>query len=273
MFAAVEPLLLVGAGKMGGAMLDGWLDRGLSPGELTVLDPFVGADRRRQLEAAGISVSERSAEISRPAFKTAVIAVKPQVMTEVLDSVRPLVGPQTLIVSVAAGIRLSTLEMAFRPGQPVVRMMPNTPAQIRMGMSVCVHNSFVGGDQRNAADTLARAVGETAWVDDEGLIDAVTAVSGSGPAYVFLLVECLAGAAREAGLPTELADRLARQTVIGSGALLAASSLPAAELRSNVTSPNGTTAAALAVLMGNDGLQPLMTRAVEAARRRSVELG
>lgn len=273
MLADAQPLLLVGAGKMGGAMLDGWLDQGLDPRQVTVLDPFVEADRKEELEQAGSVVGRDARDVSQRNLKTLVIAVKPQVMADALAAIRPLAQAETLVISVAAGIRLAALEQGFRPGQPVVRIMPNTPAQVRMGMSVAIANAHVTPAQRGVADALARAVGDAAWVDDEALIDAVTAVSGSGPAYVFLLAECLAQAAREAGLPSELAERLARQTVAGAGALLAASPLPASELRRNVTSPKGTTAAALALLMAEDGLQPLMTRAVQAARQRSIELG
>ena len=151
--------------------------------------------------------------------------------------------------------------------------MPNTPAQVGMSMTVAVPNANVTNAERDVVEELLRAIGKLAWIDDEALIDAVTAVSGSGPAYVFLLAECLAEAAREAGLPDDLAELLARQTVAGAGALLAASPLSPAVLRKNVTSPGGTTAAALSVLMADDGLQPLLTRAVEAAKKRSIELG
>ena len=179
----------------------------------------------------------------------------------------------TVILSIAAGIRLANLATPFAAEQPIVRAMPNTPAQVGMGMSVAIANAHVTPAQRDKVQALLAAVGEVAWLADEGLMDAVTAVSGSGPAYVFLLAECLAEASRQVGLPAELSDRLARQTVAGAGALLAASGESAATLRQNVTSPRGTTAAALSVLMAADGLQPLLTRAVEAAKRRSIELG
>jgi pyrroline-5-carboxylate reductase len=151
--------------------------------------------------------------------------------------------------------------------------MPNTPAQVGMGMTAAIANALVREAQRAVVDALLAAIGKVAWLDDESQMDAVTAVSGSGPAYVFLLAECLAEAGRKAGLPADIADLLARQTVAGAGALLGDSPLPPATLRTNVTSPKGTTAEALAVLMAEDGLQPLMTRAVEAAKRRSIELG
>lgn len=270
---ASEPLLLVGAGKMGGAMLDRWLDFGLEAPKLTVLDPHVSEERAASLAEAGACVAKDAAGVARRDYRTAVLAVKPQAMADVLPEVAPLVAPGTVIVSIAAGVQIATLEAAFGAGQPVVRAMPNTPAQVGKGMTVAVANAAVSGLQKSAVDALLSAVGAFAWVDDEALIDAVTAVSGSGPAYVFLLAECLAEAARRVGLPDELADLLGRQTVTGAGALLSESPLPPDTLRKNVTSPGGTTAAALSVLMAEDGLQPLLTRAVEAAKKRAIELG
>lgn len=273
MFAGAGPLLLVGAGNMGGAMLKGWLDKGLDPAQLTVLDPNIDESLRTELRDDGGSCAALAEEISDRDFRTLVLAVKPQVMEFVLSAVAPLANAETTVVSVAAGIRLTALEAAFPPGQPVIRAMPNTPAQIGMGMTVAVANAHVAEEQRKAVDVLLGAIGKVAWVEDESLIDAVTAVSGSGPAYVFLLAESLAEAGRQAGLPFELALTLARQTIAGAGLLLSSSPLPPDQLRRNVTSPNGTTAAALSVLMADDGLQPLLTRAVAAAKARSVELG
>jgi pyrroline-5-carboxylate reductase len=272
MLSAAEPLLLVGAGKMGGAMLARWLASGLDAASVAVLDPYIEKGRREELKRAGAQVADAAEDLSGRTFRTLVLAVKPQSIAEVLPAVAPLAGPDTLVVSVVAGVRLERLAAAFPEAQPVVRAMPNTPAQVGMGMTVAVANGHVSSAQREVVDTLLGAIGKLAWVEDEGLIDAVTAVSGSGPAYVFLLAECLAKAGSEAGLPPALAEILARQTVAGAGALLADSPLPAATLRENVTSPNGTTAAALSVLMAEDGLQPLMTRAVAAAKRRSIEL-
>jgi pyrroline-5-carboxylate reductase len=270
---AALPLLLVGAGKMGGAMLDRWLERGLDARRLTVLDPYIEEARRSALRQAGATVARTPEGMHAAGFAVLLIAVKPQSMAEAVPSVAPLAGPGTVIVSIAAGVRIARLAAPFPAGQPVVRAMPNTPAQVGEGMTVAVGNRNVSGPQRDIVGALLSAVGKVAWVEDEGLIDAVTAVSGSGPAYVFLLAECLAEAGRQAGLPHDLAELLGRQTVAGAGALLAASPLPPATLRQNVTSPKGTTAAALEVLMAKDGLQPLLTRAVEAAKRRSIELG
>ncbi len=273
MFAGARPLLLVGAGKMGGAMLEQWLRRGLPAAETVVLDPLLDDARRTGLEKAGATVIGNAAEADGRHYKCLVLAVKPQSMDEALAAVAPLAGPNSAIVSIAAGVRLAALEAGFPPRQPIVRAMPNTPAQIGKGVTVAVANAHVTERQRTEIDALLAAVGKVAWVGDEGLIDAVTAVSGSGPAYVFLLAECLEEAARRAGLPADLATLLARETVAGAGALLGASPVSPDVLRRNVTSPGGTTAAALSVLMAEDGLQALMARAVDAAKRRSAELG
>ena len=273
MLEGERPLLLVGAGRMGGAMLQRWLERGLDAARVTILDPALATDRRAALAEAGVTMAATPADAAGRDYAFVVLAVKPQTMAGALAEIAPLIAPDTVVVSIAAGVRLATFETALSDAQPIVRAMPNTPAQIGMGMSVAIANRHVGDMQRTAADALLAAVGDVAWIDDEALLDAVTAVSGSGPAYVFLLAECLGEAAREAGLPADLADRLARQTVVGAGALLGESPLPAAELRRNVTSPGGTTAAALEVLMAPDGWQALMTRAVEKAKRRSIALG
>jgi pyrroline-5-carboxylate reductase len=271
--SGAEPLLLVGAGKMGGAMLTRWLQRGLDGRKVTVLDPYLDAERRAALERNGVAVIADAKGAGGKALATIVLAVKPQSIDAVMPEIAPLAGAQTILVSIAAGVRLSKLQSFFRDGQPVVRSMPNTPAQVGQGMTVAVGNSHVDAAAQAIVDALLAAAGKVAWTKDEGLLDAVTAVSGSGPAYVFLLAECLAEAGRKAGLPDQLAEMLARQTVVGAGALLGESPLPAGTLRENVTSPKGTTAAALSVLMAEDGLQPLVTRAVEAAKKRSVELG
>lgn len=273
MLPGIRPLLLVGAGKMGGAMLDGWLQRGLEASRVTILDPYVDPGRRSSLGEAGVTLAAGAADAAGRSYAIVVLAVKPQTMGEALGQLAPLTPPDAVVVSIAAGVRLETLEAAFADTQPVVRAMPNTPAQVGMGMTVAVPNGHVDEAQRKAVDSLLAAVGRVAWIDDEALIDAVTAVSGSGPAYVFLLAECLAEAAREAGLPEDLGALLARQTVAGAGALLAESPLSPAELRRNVTSPGGTTAAALEVLMAEDGLRPLLVRAVAKAKQRSIELG
>jgi pyrroline-5-carboxylate reductase len=191
-------------------------------------------------------------------------------MGDALPALKALVGPQTLSLSIAAGTTVATIEAAL--GGAIIRAMPNTPAQVGRGMTGLFANPAATAEDRDLATSLLAAVGETGWVESEGLIDAVTAVSGSGPAYVFLLAEALTEAGIAAGLDPNLAARLARQTVTGAGELLYRSELPPGELRRNVTSPNGTTAAALDVLMAEDGLAKLMTRAVAAAKQRAEEL-
>ena len=264
------PLLLAGAGKMGGAILEGLLARGLDARQIIVQEPSpVPAVASFLADRAIDVVPQIDALTQSPAV--ILVAVKPQVIDAVLPGLSKLAGPRTLVLSIAAGRRLATFEKHF-PHAAVVRAMPNTPAAIQRGITVAVGNSSVSPEQRALADDLLSAVGEVLWVEDEALLDPVTAVSGSGPAYVFLLAECLAEAGRAAGLDAGLADHLARATIVGSAALLQASDLTAAELRRNVTSPGGTTAAALEILGGDEGLQKLMTAAVAAATKRGREL-
>jgi pyrroline-5-carboxylate reductase len=258
-------IALAGAGKMGGAMLTGWLAGGLDASRVVVIDPQPSAEISA-LAAKGLRLNPEGADH----VDTLVVAVKPQSFRDAGAALRALVAPSTLVVSIMAGTTIASLEEVC--GGAVVRAMPNTPASIGRGITVAVAANNVSATQRAIADALLRATGAVEWVDDESLIDAVTAVSGSGPAYVFLLAEELARAGVEAGLPEELATKLARATVAGSGELLHRSDLPASALRQNVTSPGGTTAAALDVLMAADGLRPLMIRAIAAATKRSKEL-
>lgn len=259
-------LVLVGAGKMGGAMLEGWLALGLDPKRVAIQEPQPAPDIAA-LAARGVRINPLSVDDA----SVIVIAVKPQVAGDVVPKLKSLVRPGTVAVSVMAGKTLAFLEGALGDCA-IVRSIPNTPAAIGRGITVAVPNAKVSAAQRALSHTLLSSVGAVEWVDDEGLIDAATAVSGSGPAYVFLLAETLARAGAAAGLPADLAARLARATVAGSGELLHRSPLDAATLRQNVTSPGGTTAAALAVLMAADGLDPLMEKAVAAATKRSREL-
>jgi pyrroline-5-carboxylate reductase len=263
------PLLLVGCGKMGGAMLAGWLGRGLDPAEAHVVEPNKAA-----LGDLADQVRHHADFSSLPAALTprvVVLAVKPQMMASALPGCRRFVGPATLFLSIAAGKTIAYFERELGRG-PLVRAMPNTPAAIARGISVAVANPDVTADQKEQADLLLKAVGEVAWVDRESLIDAVTALSGGGPAYVFLLMEYLAEAGAASGLPLELARRLARVTVSGAGELARQSSESVEQLRQNVTSPAGTTLEALKVLMADDGLKPLLVKAIAAATRRSREL-
>jgi pyrroline-5-carboxylate reductase len=260
-------IVLAGAGKMGGAMLSGWLAQGLNPKHVAVIEPHP-SDEISGLVARGIQLNPLPKEIG--AFATLVIALKPQMFREAGPKLKSFVGSSTLVVSIMAGTTIASLKEIC--GGSVVRAMPNTPAAIGRGITVAVAAKNVSAEQRAVANALLRATGSVEWVDNETLMDAVTAVSGSGPAYIFLLAEELARAGVEAGLPQELATKLARETVAGSGELLYRSELPSATLRQNVTSPGGTTAAALEVLMGPNGMQSLLTRAVAAATRRSKEL-
>jgi pyrroline-5-carboxylate reductase len=260
-------IVLAGAGKMGGAMLSGWLAQGLAAPRVAVIEPHP-SDELRALAAQGVRLNPTSQDIG--AVTALVIALKPQMFREAGAMLRSFAGPSTLVVSIMAGATIASIDEVC--GGNVVRAMPNTPAAIGRGITVAVAAGNVGAGQRAVADALLRATGSVEWIGDEALMDAVTAVSGSGPAYVFLLAEELARAGVEAGLPPDLATRLARETVAGSGELLHRSELASAALRQNVSSPGGTTAAALEVLMGPDGMQSLLTRAVAAATRRSREL-
>lgn len=267
--SAIRDLVLVGCGKMGGALLEGWLRLGMPPGSVRAIDPAPPREMAEFLARHGVS---RDATPRGPA-EIVLVAVKPQVMDAILPTMSAHVGPETLVVSVAAGKTIATFESVFGAHVPIVRTIPNTPAAVGRGMTVGVPNAAVGTEARAMTEALLSAVGRFEWIADEGLMDAVTAVSGSGPAYVFHLVEALAAAGTAQGLDAELAMRIARATVEGAGELLHASSLDAATLRQNVTSPGGTTAAALAHLMdGERGFPPLLRAAVAAATRRGHEL-
>jgi pyrroline-5-carboxylate reductase len=260
-------IVLAGAGKMGSAMLAGWLARGLDARHLAVIEPQPSNDIKAQL-AKGVRLNPSPKELG--AVATLVVALKPQSFRDAGAMLQSFTAPSTLVVSIMAGTTIDSIGEIC--GGSVVRAMPNTPAAIGRGITVAIAAQNVSAAQRAVADALLRAIGSVEWIGDESLMDAVTAVSGSGPAYIFLLAEELARAGIAAGLPAELATKLARETVAGSGELLHRSELGSATLRQNVTSPGGTTAAALEVLMGPDGMQQLMTRAVIAATRRSREL-
>ena len=260
-------LVLVGAGKMGGAMLEGWLARKLPPKKVIVLEPQP-SKAIKALAKRGVRINPKG-DVGRVA--ALVIAVKPQTAPDALPLLAALIDAKTVVVSIMAGRTLGFLEQHL-PNAAIVRAMPNTPAAIGRGITVAVGNRRVTAPARKLAHGLLAATGSVEWVDDEALMDAVTAVSGSGPAYVFLLAEAMAQAGAAAGLPAALAEKLARETVAGSGELLHRSAVPAATLRQNVTSPGGTTAAALEVLMGPGGVAPLMTKAVAAATKRGKDL-
>lgn len=262
-------VVLVGAGNMGGAMLKGWVDNGMQPDNITVLDPSISEPVKNTLVKSNIRHVETPQGVAAP--DVLILAIKPQMMEKVLPTLGMLVSEKTVVVSVAAGTKLSTISDAL--GEvAAVRVMPNTPALVLRGMSVGCANAVTSDKQRSHVDALMNAIGKMEWVEDEKLIDAVTAVSGSGPAYVFHLAECMAEAGVKAGLPNKLAMTLAIETISGAGELLRLSDDTPATLRKNVTSPNGTTAAALDVLMGKNTMQELFAKAIMAAKKRSEEL-
>ena len=262
-------LVLVGAGKMGGALLEGWVHFGLDPRKVAVLEPQPSS-QISALADRGVRLNPDAGTLVDVA--AIVLAVKPQTAAEILPPLATMIGLSTVVVSIMAGRTLKFLSAALDRPCAVVRAMPNTPAAIGRGITVAVPLG-ASDAQRELAHRLLSATGAVEWITDETLMDAVTAVSGSGPAYVFLLAEALAQAGTAAGLPSQLAEKLARETVAGSGELLHRSPLDAETLRKNVTSPGGTTAAALDVLMDKQGLGPLMNRAIAAATRRSRDLG
>lgn len=265
-------LLLVGAGKMGSALLAGWLAEGLDPGAVLVSDPAPPDDIQDILSAHKIALNPDIASLSKAPPQVVVLAVKPQIMDGILPGLQPIVGPTTVFLSIAAGKTIAAMKEGLGGGAAVVRSIPNTPAAIGRGITVACSGTGVSIAQEGLCTALLEAVGEVAWVADEALIDPVTAISGSGPAYTFYFVECLAEAGEALGLDPALAMQLARATVSGAGELMQVSGELAADLRKNVTSPGGTTEAALEVLMSAQGLKPLMQKAAERARDRAGEL-
>lgn len=273
----IEPLLVVGAGKMGGAILTAWLeaegpDGGLllAPKHVAVEDPGPPPEMIDLLAKYDIAPVARANLEGAPGL--VMLGVKPQMMADVLAGLKERIGPSSLVLSIAAGKTIADLERGLPDGTAIVRAMPNTPVLVQAGMTVLVANEAVSDAQRQALTALFSATGHVAWLDDEAGMDAVTAVSGSGPAYVFYLAECLTEAGVKAGLDERLALTLAEATIYGAGKLMTGSDLPPADLRVNVTSKGGTTAAALEVLMADDGIRPIVEKAVAAAARRSKEL-
>lgn len=264
-----DPIILVGAGNMGGALLAGWLKSGVPGSSIIVVDPNPSDAMRKQISDAG--ARHMTGVPGGVVAGVLFLAVKPQVMEALLPPLKSTMGLNTVVVSVAAGKTVAFLERHLGEGA-MVRAMPNTPAMIGRGITGAYANGAVSDAQRDIVDSLLRVSGPVEWVVQEADIDAVTAVSGSGPAYVFYLVECMAEAGRKLGLQADLAMRLARETVAGAGELLHQSPDEASRLRQNVTSPGGTTAAALAVLMADKGMQPLFDEALAAARHRAEEL-
>lgn len=262
---AKQGLVLLGCGKMGSAMLGGWLESGLPASSVWVIEP----NPSEWLKSTGVDLSGQLPK--KPGV--VLVAVKPQMMADALPALTAMGNGETVFVSVAAGIPLSTFETILGAQTPIVRAMPNTPAAIGQGITAVVGNKAVGISALNDAESLLRAVGDVIRVSDEGQIDAVTGVSGSGPAYVFHLIETLAAAGEAEGLDPATAMQLAKATVAGAGALAMSADESPEQLRINVTSPNGTTQAALEVLMDAEtGFPTLLRRAVKAATDRSREL-
>ena len=262
---ADQGLVLLGCGRMGSALLAGWLEGGLPPAAVWVVEPHPSD----WLKGQGVHLNAPLPE--RPAI--ALVAVKPQAMAAALPALKPFGGGGTVVLSIAAGTPIAFFEAALGAGTPVIRAMPNTPAAIRRGITALIGNAHAGAADMEMAESLLAAVGQTVRLESEAQMDAVTGVSGSGPAYVFHLIEALAAAGAAQGLPGDLALKLARATVAGAGALAEASAESPAQLRVNVTSPGGTTQAALEVLMDPEsGFPALLRRAVAAATERSREL-
>lgn len=263
-------ILLVGAGKMGGALLESWLAHGLPPALVSVIEPSPAPALVKLLSAKRIARDPQPPLLATHA--AVVLAVKPQTAPDAIRQIARFVGRDTVVLSIMAGRTLTFLAKHLPKGTAIVRAMPNMPASIGRGITVAVPNARVKSGARDLADALLAATGPVEWIKNEKWMDAVTAVSGSGPAYVFLLADSLARAGTAAGLPKALAAKLARETVAGAGELLHRSDLDAAKLRENVTSPGGTTAAALKILMAKSGLDPLLKKAVAAATKRSRQL-
>jgi pyrroline-5-carboxylate reductase len=261
-----QPLLLLGCGNMGLALAEGWLSTGLPQSSLCIADPHP-SDRARALGAA---VHETPPQALRP--RAIVLAVKPQVMDAALATIAPLVEDTTLILSIAAGATLAQLSRGLEGKGQIVRAMPNTPAAIGAGISAAFAAPAVEAENRALADNLLGAVGKVVWLEAEEQMAAVTALSGSGPGYIFYLVECLTRAGEMLGLKAELAQQLALETILGSAKLALHSGEDPATLRRQVTSPNGTTQAGLDVLMSENGLGKLIHHTLDAAAKRAREL-
>jgi len=256
---------------MGQAIMGGWLAQGLAPSHIRAIDP--GDAAQKACDAVGVSCLDSIDDLDTEFQPDAVMfAVKPQMIAEAAPSFVRF-ATNALLVSIVAGTTITWFEEVFGVEASVLRVMPNTPALVQSGITALFANSAASTQQRDMGQSMFEAVGETVWLENEDHLDAVTAVSGSGPAYIFLLMEVMARAGREVGLPEETANKLARKTVEGAALLASQSDLDPASLRKNVTSPGGTTAAALEVLMGEPGMEELFKRAIKAATERGRELG
>lgn len=270
---ADHPILLLGCGKMGSAMLSGWLDEGLKADAVHIVDPYLDNIKK---DFTDLATSQLHETIETLPYKLSpsivILAVKPQMMDEALKALSSLDLSNSLFLSIAAGKTITYFEDRLGQDSAIIRAMPNTPAAIGKGITVCCANRLASEDQVDTCTTLLSTVSVVEWIDDETLIDAVTALSGSGPAYVFYMAEAMAAGGEAIGLSPELSKKLARHTVSGAGALLEASDERTSKLRENVTSPGGTTAAALDVLMSEEGLARVVRRAMKEAKARSKEL-
>ncbi|HXC54854.1 MAG TPA: pyrroline-5-carboxylate reductase [Rhizomicrobium sp.] len=269
--STARPILLIGAGRMGGALLKGWTQHRLGP--VIAVEPSPSAELKAFARTHHIALFAHAASIDTVPARACIVALKPQILKTEAARLAPIAQSGALMLSIAAGSSIAGLRRAWGAKSRIVRAMPNTPGAIGRGITALYAGSGTTAADKTLATRLLAALGETVWVRREADIDAVTAVSGSGPAYVFLLVEALAAAAEAEGLARPLAEKLARATVTGAGALLDADPSPPALLRRAVTSPHGTTEAALDILMATNGLAPLLRRAVAAARRRARQLG
>jgi pyrroline-5-carboxylate reductase len=265
--SASPAILLLGFGNMGQALANGWLSPAYAARTITVVDPHPAAQAAAR--AAGLRVSTGE---SAGGADVVVVAVKPAQIAEALRAIPSGLASRAVFLSIVAGKTMTELAKSLGNDAAIVRAMPNTPAAIGQGVTALFARANVSEVQRRISADLMAAVGRVEWIEDEALMDVVTALSGSGPAYVFLLIECLTEAGRELGLSPDLAARLATETVAGAGAYARQAGQPAAELRRRVTSPNGTTQAALEVLQSEHGLEQLIRRAVSAAAKRSREL-
>lgn len=264
--------LLVGCGNMGRAMLGGWIETNIKPHDILVIDPSPdNLEKAAKLGCRVISSPLLIDEVYQP--DVIVLAVKPQVMEDVIPTYKKFSDKGALIITIAAGTRVALYEKYFGKKAAIIRTMPNTPAAIRRGMMVSYANENVTHEQKSICDILMNAIGTTAWIEDEATMDAVIGLSGSGPAYIFHMIEAMIEAGMKAGLTEKMATLLAKTTVAGAGELALASTENVVQLRKNVTSPKGTTAAGLEVLMAKDGLTDLMIRTVDAGKKRSIELG
>ena len=261
------PILLIGAGRMGSALLKGWIAKGIGP--IEIVEPNVSPALRR---LAGKTKLHSSPGDAPKSVRACVVALKPQILKHEAALLKPIAQSGALMISIAAGTSIKNLAKAWGPKARIIRAMPNTPGSIGRGITALYASPKATSKDRALAEELLAALGETIWVKREVLVDAATAVSGSGPAYVFLLVEAMADAAMAEGLPRDVAMKLARATISGAGALLDSDKRAASDLRRDVTSPGGTTEAALKILMADDGMKALMARAISAARKRAEEL-